>query len=100
MPRVFERPLPTRRAHSRFALVKHHGLAPGDSERRKYPLELRVELRDSALGRVRMMKRERIEMPCAAKMPTVKVLGRPRIDQNYVAVVAMLPEPSRVNNFF
>ena len=67
MSRVFERPLAARRAHPGFILVKHDSLAPGDSERRKYPLELRVELGDAALGRIRMMKRERIEMPRAAQ---------------------------------
>ena len=66
MSRVFERPLAARRAHSGFILVKHDGLAAGDSERRKYPLELRAELRDAALGGIGMMKRERIEVSRAA----------------------------------
>src|ERR1700735_3805762 len=69
MPRVFERPLTARRSHPGFVFIKHHGLAPADSERRKYPLELRAELRDAPLRRISMMKRERIEMPRAADMP-------------------------------
>ena len=67
MPRVFERPLPARRAHPGFVLIEHDGLAPGDSERRKNPLQLRIELGDAALGRIGMMKRKRIEMPRAAQ---------------------------------
>ena len=100
MPRVFERPLTARRAHPGFVLVKHDGLAPADSQRRKYPLELRAELRDAPLRRIGMMKRERIEMPRAAQMPAVEILGRPRVDEDHARIVAMLPQPLRIDNFF
>src|SRR5216684_1705139 len=100
MSGVFERPLTTRRAHPGLVLIKHDGLAPADSKRRKYPLELRPELRDAALGGIGMMKRKRIEMPRAAQMPRVEILGRPRVDEDQIGVVAMLPKPSRINNFF
>src|ERR1700722_13324113 len=100
MPRVFERPQPSGLAHSGFILIKHDGLASRDSERRKYPLELRIELRDTALGRISMMKREGIEVPRAAKMPAVEILGGPRVNEYHVSVVAMLAEPLRINNFF
>ena len=39
-------------------------------------------------------------MPRAAQMPAVEILGRPRVDEDHVGVVAMLPEPLRINNFF
>src|ERR1700687_4311180 len=75
MSRVFERPRAARCAHSGFILVKHDGLVPADSERREYPLQLRAELRDAALGGVGMMKRERIEMARAFEMPGAEILG-------------------------
>ena len=47
-----------------------------------------------------MMKWERIEMPRAGQMPGVEILGRARVDEDHAGVVAMLLEPSRVDNFF
>ena len=47
-----------------------------------------------------MMEWERIEMPRAGKMPGVEILGGSRVDEDHAGVVAMLPEPSRVDNFF
>ena len=41
-------------------------------------------------------------MPRAAKVTAVEILGRPRVDKDHVGfvVVAMLPEPSRVDTIF
>src|ERR1700687_6202226 len=77
MSRVLERPRAARRAHSGFIFIKHDGLVPADSERREYPLELRAELRDAALGGVGMMKRERIAMTRGIEMPDPESLGVP-----------------------
>src|SRR5712692_2811445 len=98
MSRVFERPRAARRAHSGFILVKHDGFAAGDSERREYPLELRIELGDAPLGGVGMMKRERIEMARILRMPRPEILGGSRVDQHQARVVPMLAKPSRIDD--
>src|SRR5580704_5102167 len=97
MSRVFERPLAACRTHSGFILVKHDGLAAGDPQRRKYPLELRAELGDAALGGISMMKREGIEVARAGQMTGVEILGGARIDKDHTSVAQMLLEPSRVD---
>ena len=97
MSRVFERPLAARRAHPGFILVKHDGLAAGNPEGRKYPLELRAELGDAALGGIGMMKREGIEVARADQMTGVEILGRARIDEDHAGVAKALLEPSCVN---
>ncbi len=33
-------------------------------------------------------------------MPGVEILGRTRVDKDQIGVIAMLPEPSRIDNFF
>src|ERR1700730_9260836 len=100
MSRVFERPRAARRAHSGFILVEHHGFLLADSERREYPLQLRAELRDAALGGVGMMKRERIEMTRALKMPGAEILGGSSVDEHQAGVATMLAQPSRIDQHF
>ena len=97
MPHPFERPRGPRRAHSGIVLVKNHPVARGDSESGKYPVQLRLKLGGPALAGVAVMKRERIEMARAGEMPGPEILARPRVDQHDVCVVAMLPEPSRID---
>ncbi len=44
-----------------------------------------------------MMKREGIEVPRAAQMSGVEILGRARIDKDHAGVARALLEPSCVN---
>src|ERR1700688_3484593 len=100
MSRVFERPRAPRSAHPGFIFVKHDGLVAGDSERREYPLELRAELRDAAFRSVGMMERERIEMTRALQMSGAEILGGSGVDEHQAGVVAMLTQPSRIDEHF
>jgi hypothetical protein len=72
-------------------------VTPGDSERRKNPPQLVLELARAALAAVAVMKRERIEMPRAREVSGPEIFRCACIDDYHAGVVAPFTKPSRID---